>query len=91
MLRGTQVSEERVSNDKAAMREEFEEEVLPLVAKYPDALKKGAVTFEAFLRASAWMSSRSFFVDREHGARCGLPSPVPVVYDSRSSLWTQQL
>ena len=62
-----QVSTERIQSDQAAMKEDFEDEIRPLVDKYPRQLKKSLVTFELFLLASAWVSSRAFHVDKHHG------------------------
>ena len=62
-----QVSTEQIESDQISMKEGFEDEIIPLVDKYPQQLKKSLVTLELFLLASAWVSSRAFYVDEYHG------------------------
>lgn len=53
--------------DARLMREDFEEAVLPLVARYPGRLSPGAFTLQGFHAAASWVASRAFGVDSFHG------------------------
>ncbi|KAL4858939.1 N-lysine methyltransferase setd6 [Chlorella vulgaris] len=50
-----------------AAREDFEEHVLPLLAKYPGRLRKKACTLSNFQIAAAFVASRAFGIDEWHG------------------------
>lgn len=54
--------------DERLTREDFEEVVLPLVARlHPGRLSPGAFTLERFRAAASWIASRAFGVDSFHG------------------------
>jgi hypothetical protein len=65
----TSLDTAQVHADLQAMREDYEEAVKPLLQRNKH-LFCNIATFEQFLAASSWVSSRAFHVDDEHGAFC---------------------
>ena len=56
---------------REAAAEDFEEHVLPLLARYPARLRHpGFITLENFQVAAAYVASRAFGVDEWHGGWC---------------------
>ncbi|KAI9305094.1 hypothetical protein BJ944DRAFT_256026 [Cunninghamella echinulata] len=59
--------EHAVYNDLQDLKEDYEEIVEPLLAKYPDIFNREAFTFDHFQKATTLVASRAFEVDAYHG------------------------
>lgn len=66
-LQGTEVSG-CTDSDRRDIEEDYEQHVVPLMQKYPEAFKNVSDTsLEAFKNAASLVASRAFAVDEEHG------------------------
>eukprot|EP00887_Chlorella_sp_A99_P004898 scaffold4.g4898.t1 len=65
-LRGTEL-EARVAADQQLMEADFEEHILPLLARHPGRLDARGITLGAFHTAASYVASRAFGIDAYHG------------------------
>ena len=68
-LQGTELDAGRVQEERDAIREDFQQHVLPLSEAYPDTIPSPSQgwTLDNFMNASSLVSSRAFGIDDDHG------------------------
>lgn len=79
---GTDI-ESRAAADRETMRSDFDTEVLPLLGRHAGRLNADCWTFDAFLAAASWVSSRSFGIDSYH---CDSLVPLADVFNHKVSV-----
>ncbi|KAK9789397.1 hypothetical protein WJX73_003152 [Symbiochloris irregularis] len=66
LLQGTEADQRAVA-DRELTAQDYEQNIAPLLSKYPDRLRSAQMTLDLFHTVASWVASRAFGVDDYHG------------------------